>query len=63
MEKKPLILVIDDDDVIRLACQKTLEQEGMTVDTAVNGKIGLEKIKAQHYDLVLLDLIMPEMTG
>ncbi len=63
MEKKPSILVIDDDNVIRLACQKTLEQEGMTVDTAINGKIGLEKIKTKNYDLILLDLIMPEMTG
>jgi signal transduction histidine kinase len=63
MEKKPAILVIDDDNVIRLACQKTLEAEGMDVDTAINGKIGLDKIKAKNYDLVLLDLIMPEMTG
>jgi two-component system phosphate regulon sensor histidine kinase PhoR len=57
------ILVIDDDSVIRMACEQTLKSEDLSVETAENGKIGLEKLKEQKYDLVLLDLMMPEMSG
>jgi len=63
MIENPQILVIDDDSVIRMACEKTLKQEGLTVETAENGKIGLEKLKDKKYDLVLLDLMMPELSG
>jgi len=59
----PKILVIDDDDVIRLACDMTLRHEGYTVETAENGRIGIEKVKTGLFDLVLLDLMMPEMSG
>ena len=41
MKKKPAILVIDDDNVIRLACQKTLEAEGIAVDKAIKDKTSL----------------------
>ncbi len=57
------ILVVDDDDVIRMACQLTLMADGMNVDVAENGKVGLNKIKAKRYDMILLDLMMPEMAG
>jgi two-component system phosphate regulon sensor histidine kinase PhoR len=63
MIEKPQILVIDDDRVIRMACEKTLKQQDVSVDTAENGKAGLEKLKEKKYDLVLLDLMMPEMSG
>jgi two-component system phosphate regulon sensor histidine kinase PhoR len=63
MIENPQILVIDDDSVIRMACEMTLKQEGFTVATAENGKIGLEKLKEKKYDLVLLDLMMPEISG
>ena len=39
------------------------EAEGYTVDTAENGKVGLDLIKSMKPDMVLLDLMMPEMTG
>ena len=63
MDEKPKILIVDDDDVMRLACELTLQQEDMEVDKAENGKLALEKIKSNYYDLILLDLMMPEMTG
>jgi len=63
MTEENIILVVDDDDVIRMACELTLAGEGMTVDTAENGKIGIEKVKAKSYDMILLDLMMPEMHG
>ncbi len=63
MTEEKNILVVDDDEVIRMACELTLSAEGMTVDTAENGKIGIEKVKAKSYDMILLDLMMPEMPG
>jgi len=63
MTQKRNILVVDDDDVIRMACELTLKADGMNVDTVENGKIGIEKIKTNFYDMILLDLMMPEMPG
>ncbi|MFZ5518513.1 MAG: ATP-binding protein [Candidatus Zhuqueibacterota bacterium] len=63
MSESPKILVIDDDDVIRLACDMTLRHEGYVIETAENGRIGIGKLKAGPFDLVLLDLMMPEMSG
>ena len=63
MSEEKNILVVDDDEVIRMACELTLTPEGMAVDTAENGKIGIEKVKAKSYDMILLDLMMPEMPG
>ncbi len=57
------ILVVDDDEVIRIACELTLKSEGLKVDLAVNGRDAREKVKQQSYDLILLDLMMPEMQG
>ncbi|MBC8182253.1 response regulator [candidate division KSB1 bacterium] len=63
MNDEKNILVVDDDDVIRMACELTLKAEGIKVDTAENGKIGIEKVKVKSYDMILLDLMMPEMPG
>ena len=63
MIEKPQILIIDDDSVIRLACEKTLKPVGYSVDAAEDGKTGLKKLNEKSYDLVLLDLMMPEISG
>ncbi len=60
---KGKILIIDDEDVIRSGCQQILEMSGYTVDEAENGKIGFDKILANDYDIVLTDIMMPEMDG
>jgi len=58
------ILVVDDEEIIRIGCQRILEDSNLIVDEAGNGRLGWEKIKADpEYDLVLLDLMMPEMGG
>ena len=57
------ILVVDDDPLNRQMLTRLLEQDGYRVDTAANGRIGLEMLHADPFDVVLLDLVMPEMDG
>lgn len=60
---KPNVLVVDDEEIIRVGCQRILSEMDLGVDGAENGRIGLEKIKSEAYDLILLDLNMPELDG
>lgn len=57
------ILIIEDDLRIRRILQLELEHEGYLVSLAKNGKEGLEKAKLLRYDLILLDLMLPEISG
>jgi DNA-binding response OmpR family regulator len=57
------ILVIEDEPKVANALQDGLTNEGYTVDIARTGEDGFFKINAQTYDLVLLDLMLPERDG
>ena len=57
------ILVVDDDPSNRDVLTRRLGRMGYRTLAAVNGRQGLETIRAEHPDLVLLDLMMPEMNG
>ena len=57
------VLVVDDESSIRELCKQLLEAEGTTVDTAINGTQGLAKAAKGDYDLVLLDVAMPDLNG
>jgi len=57
------ILIIDDEEDIRESLETLLNIEGYAVDMAVNGTTGLERMGRSAYDLVLLDLMMPDMSG
>jgi DNA-binding NtrC family response regulator len=57
------ILVIDDEPEIREGLSDLLRSEGYTVDLAVNGTEGEKRLGAKPYDLVLLDLMMPDKSG
>ena len=57
------MLVVDDNRVNRLLLTRALEQNGHQVSIAENGKIGLEMLRAKSYDVLLLDIDMPEMNG
>ncbi len=59
----PAILVIDDEERIRDGCQKVLCQEGFEVETADCGELGLKMIEEKFYDVILLDLMMPSLSG
>lgn len=63
MNDKAKILIIDDEDVICKGCKQTLEKEGFEVDYAENGIIGLAKLHDIFYDIVLIDLMMPQIKG
>ena len=63
LEKKPVILVIDDEESMRDSCSQLLEKDGFLTGTAEDGSVGLEKIKEAKPDLVLIDLKMPGISG
>ena len=58
-----LLLVVDDNKVNRLLLSRSLEQQGHRLEMAENGLRALEMMHAKPYDLVLLDIEMPEMNG
>ena len=55
--------MVDDNKVNRLLLSRSLEQQGHSVASAENGRIGLEMLRKDEFDLVLLDMEMPEMDG
>jgi adenylate cyclase len=57
------VLVVDDDPVNRGLLTRFLEQDGYRVDTASDGRQALERLGADPFDLVLLDIVMPNMDG
>src|SRR5262245_32181646 len=57
------ILAVDDDRLSRMMLTRCLTQAGHTVVTADNGRQGLALLQAQAFDVVLLDVQMPEMDG
>lgn len=57
------IAIIEDDQAISQMYRIKFEAEGYEVETAENGKLGLELAENMKPDIVLLDLMMPEMTG
>ena len=57
------ILIIGDEKKIRRFLQLELEHEGYSVITAEDGEEGLNKVKNNHYDIVLLDLMLPKLSG
>lgn len=57
------ILVVDDERLLVKGIKFNLENEGYQVDTAFDGLAALEMAAAQEYDLIILDLMMPGMSG
>jgi len=57
------VLYVEDDENIRIEVKRYLEKIFSIVDSAQNGKIGLEKYKKSHYDIVISDISMPVMNG
>jgi CheY-like chemotaxis protein len=61
--KNARILLVEDDKFLRKACEVSLKKRGFTVLTAVDGEAGLQEAHASVPDLILLDLLMPKLSG
>ena len=59
----PRILVVDDEKRIRHGCQKTLILEGFEVAMVESGALAIEILEKEHFDIILLDLMMPGLSG
>ena len=57
------ILVVDDESDVCLALERILDENGFTVDSYQNPLLALQKFKSDLYDLVILDIKMPELNG
>ncbi|NIK76760.1 DNA-binding response OmpR family regulator [Paenibacillus castaneae] len=57
------VLIAEDEPVLRMLIMDTLEDEGYDLDEAADGMEALEKIKANDFDLIILDYMMPHLTG
>jgi CheY-like chemotaxis protein len=57
------VLLVEDDRFLRRACEKSLQQQGFTVATAPDGEEALRAIHADPPDIILLDLLMPKVSG
>ncbi|MBD7906985.1 response regulator transcription factor [Sporosarcina gallistercoris] len=63
MDENVKLLVVDDEDRIRRLLTMYLSREGYEMDEACDGAEALEKIEENHYDCILLDVMMPEKDG
>ena len=57
------ILLVEDDILIRELIKELLKDKPFTIHTAVNGRIGVESVQSSYFDLVLMDMKMPEIDG
>jgi signal transduction histidine kinase len=62
-ENQGQILVVDDNRINRMKLSRSLKQQGHTVALAENGQQALDMLRAESFDVVLLDIIMPELDG
>ncbi len=63
-EGAPRVLVVDDEDLLRLATQRALERSGFVVHVASSGTAGLKAIRdGQRFDAIVTDLLMPGIHG
>lgn len=62
-ETKGNVLVVDDEEPIRDIVSRVLDAEGFTCVVAADGREALEKTATQAFDVVLLDIMMPDMSG
>jgi len=63
MAQKTKILIADDNKAIAMALDLKLQHEGFEVKVVFNGKDALAELEKEKFDLLLLDLIMPELNG
>jgi len=63
MGNRPRILIIDDSRSLVLSIVRIFQEEGFEVLTAFDGLEGLQKVREEHPDLIILDIVMPKLDG
>ncbi len=63
MSERKRILIVEDDHDLRELYAEVLRDEGYEVDESSDGEGGLEHINSEHYDLILLDIMLPKKDG
>jgi DNA-binding NarL/FixJ family response regulator len=61
--KKKSVLIVDDEESIRISLKRMLEKDNYQVNTADNGSIALKKLANYHYDIILTDIMMDNISG
>ena len=56
-------LIVEDDPAIRRLVEKLLQRRGIAIDTAADGRRAIERLDAGRYDVIVLDLMVPEVNG
>jgi len=62
-EKKPSILLVEDEENLHEALKMNLELEGYEVSSAYNGASALKAVQSEYFDLIILDVMLPEVDG
>nr|WP_306469726.1 response regulator [Oscillatoria laete-virens] len=62
-KSRPQVLIVDDETMIHQLIKDVLGEETCSIDSALNGQEAMNKIAAKKYDLVFLDMVLPEMSG
>ena len=60
---RPLALIVEDDAATRAVLKALIESMGCNVDEAVDGQQAVDKLDANDYSVVLLDIVLPKMSG
>ena len=63
MTDKPTILVVDDNQDLLNTFAMILKRRGFSVQTAIDGSSAIDKFREQDFDVILMDIVMPEMNG
>ena len=63
MARENKVLVIDDETSVCQGCKRIFEEEGCSVETALSGKEGLDKAREEFFDVIVIDLKMPDISG
>jgi len=61
--KNARVLLVEDDKFLRRACEVSLKKRGFSVLTAVDGEEGLQQARTGSPDIILLDMLMPKLSG
>jgi len=59
----PRVLIVDDEEIMREFLKEVLRDDGYAIDVAVSGREAVERMAAAQYDIVITDIVMPELNG